>query len=105
MKCLVYGKGVYFARLASLSHRYTDIGTLGCRQVKETKTEAHLFICKVLVGNFKKGDRNTETKNLPSLDKNPVDSTVDSEDDPNIFVIYKDAQAYPEYLITYNQNQ
>lgn len=30
-----------------------------------------------------------------------ADTTVNNITDPEIFVIYKDAQAYPEYLVTY----
>ena len=30
-----------------------------------------------------------------------ADSTTDNTQNPSIFVIYKDAQAYPNYLITY----
>ena len=85
-----------------MSLRYTDIGNIGGRNLNEAKTLGHLFICNVLVGNFKKGDNKTETRNLPlGPDDKPVDSTVDSVENPNIFVIYKDAQAYPEYLICY----
>jgi poly [ADP-ribose] polymerase 10/14/15 len=29
------------------------------------------------------------------------DTTVDNQLNPTIFVIYHDAQAYPEYLLTY----
>ena len=29
------------------------------------------------------------------------DSTVDNDQDPKIFVIYKDNQAYPEYIVTF----
>jgi poly [ADP-ribose] polymerase 10/14/15 len=29
------------------------------------------------------------------------DTTVDNPQNPSIFVIYHDAQAYPEYLLTY----
>ena len=32
------------------------------------------------------------------------DSTVDNEQNPNIFVTYNDAQAYPEYLIKFKQD-
>ena len=32
------------------------------------------------------------------------DSTVDNLQNPNIFVTYNDAQAYPEYLIKFKQD-
>ena len=32
---------------------------------------------------------------------NDADSTVNNMNSPSIFVVYKDVQAYPEFLITY----
>ena len=32
---------------------------------------------------------------------NNADTTVENVQNPTIFVIYHDAQAYPEYLLTY----
>ena len=60
-------------------------------------------MCKVLVGCFAEGKAGMECKNLPKLTDGvtPVDSTVNQINDPSIFVIYHDAQAFPEYLITY----
>lgn len=67
-----------------------------------SKLHAHLFMCKVLIGYSVQGSAQMETKTLPkSQDGSPVDSTVNNTTDPTIFVIYHDAQAYPEYLITY----
>ncbi len=31
------------------------------------------------------------------------DTTVDNEESPSIFVVYHDAQAYPEHLITFRR--
>ena len=38
---------------------------------------------------------------LMNVPPNDTDSTVNSMNSPSIFVIYKDVQAYPEFLITY----
>ncbi len=43
----------------------------------------------------KKGDSNM---NVPPAN---VDSAVDNAANPSMYIIFKDAQAYPEYLITY----
>jgi hypothetical protein len=60
-------------------------------------------MCKVLVGYSAQGASTIECKNLPKISDGvtPVDSTVNQLNDPSIFVIYHDAQAFPEYLITY----
>ena len=42
-----YGKGVYFACSASYSHNYTDI--------KRGKSVGHMFLCRVLVGDYTLG--------------------------------------------------
>ena len=36
-----------------------------------------------------------------SSDALPYDSVVDNTSNPSIFVVFYDADAYPEYLITY----
>ena len=99
----MYGKGVYFARDASYSHQYTNLGAVANNAAfNRNKLHGHLFMCKVLIGYSAQGSTQMECKNLPkSQDGSPVDSTVNSIHDPSIFVIYHDAQAYPEYLITY----
>ena len=97
----VYGAGVYFARDASYSHEYTNLGGVGKPKAAGNTNHGHMFICKVLVGFSAVGNSSIETKNLPKQQDGvtPVDTTTDSK--KSIFVIYHDAQAYPEYLITY----
>lgn len=82
---------------------YTNLGQVGAQNASGIKTHAHMFKCKVLVGYSAVGNSSTETRNLPKApdNKTPVDSTVNILTDPNIFVTYHDAQAYPEYLIIY----
>ena len=62
---IVYGEGVYFARDASYSHSYTNLGGVGLPNASGNKTHAHLFVCKVLVGYHVVGNSQMETKNLP----------------------------------------
>jgi len=92
----LYGKGVYFAREAEYSAR-------DAYSRPNTKGEKHMFLCRVLVGVYTLGNN---TMNVPPPRKDsdvdrPFDSTVDNEATPSIFVTYHDAQAYPEYLITF----
>ena len=56
--------------------------------------QGHIFICKVLVGSIELGESKTV---VPKK----ADSTVDNLKSPSIFVTYNDAQAYPDYLLTY----
>ena len=68
MKYLIaYGAGVYFARDASYSHSYTNLGGVGLSNANGNKSQAHLFVCKVLVGYHAVGSSQMETKNLPKI--------------------------------------
>jgi len=91
----IYGKGTYFARDASFSHCYCHDDEDGIRYV---------FVAKVLVGSYTKGDKEHR---LPPL-KNPdnphsdrYDSCVDNVDNPQVFVVSNNDQYYPEYIIEY----
>ena len=91
----MYGRGVYFARDASYSHRYATPDGQGVRE---------MYLANVLTGEYTKGDSSMivpPAKN-PSVDPNDLyDSTVDNAANPTIFVIYTDVQSYPSYLVTY----
>ncbi|XP_052759774.1 protein mono-ADP-ribosyltransferase PARP12-like [Mya arenaria] len=92
-----YGKGSYFATTAKYSNCYTD------RQ-KETMG---MFIAKVLVGDYTKGDKSYSRppqKDPHDLSSPLYDSCVDSVIDPKIFVIFELGQVYPEYLIKYKSD-
>ena len=86
---------MYFARDASYSHRYTSSDANGVR---------HMYYAQVLTGEFTVGSDSMlapPPKN-PQVDLNvPFDSTVDNVVDPSIFVVYRDAQNYPAYMINY----
>ena len=88
-----YGKGVYFAREFSYSSQrmYSSPDKNGIRYILQ---------CKVLTGEFVKG----EPRDLEPPMKNGIirfNSVVDNAENPMIFVIFKDAQAYSEYLISF----
>lgn len=82
-----HGQGVYFATEAAYS----------CQNQfakKNKQNERRLFLCKALVGRYIKGHQDMRVP-----DYNVHDSAVDDVNKPAIFVIFKDVQAYPEYLI------
>ena len=91
----MYGKGVYFARDASYSHRYTAL---------DANSQRHMYYAQVLTGEYTVGNTSMlapPAKNL-QVDANVLfDSTVDNVSNPTIFVVYQDTQCYPAYLITY----
>jgi len=89
----MYGKGVYFAVNASYSssHRYSKPNSAG---------EQQMFACRVLVGEYCQGKQDQPTPDVRH-GTDLYDSTVDNVSNPEIFVAYHDAQAYPEYLITF----
>jgi poly [ADP-ribose] polymerase 10/14/15 len=64
-----------------------------------------MFLARVVVGDFCQGKMPNMAPPRPrpgAIDSDELcDSTVDDETDPTIFVIYNDAQQYPEYLITF----
>jgi hypothetical protein len=60
-----------------------------------------MLICKVLVGRSAFGNSKTTIKNLPKINNQFVDSTFNKYTNPDLFIIYDQTQAYPEYLITY----
>ncbi|KAJ0015570.1 hypothetical protein NQD34_009190 [Periophthalmus magnuspinnatus] len=87
----MYGQGSYFARDAKYSHSYTG-----------DSDPRFMFVSRVLVGEFARGS--SEYRRPPSRDGGDVnlfDSCVDDIYDPSIFVVFKEQQIYPEYLLKY----
>ncbi|CAF1112970.1 unnamed protein product [Adineta steineri] len=79
----LYGFGVYFSSRATYSHGYA---------VSNKNKEHCMFVCRVLAGKTTKGDGSMKVRPAG------FDSTTDRI---HMTVTYHDAQAYAEYLITY----
>ena len=61
-----------------------------------------MYMCKVLTGEYAQGKQGMRVLPSKPRKKNEIyNSLVDNVHDPYIFVIFHDAQAYPEYLITF----
>ena len=71
-----YGKGAYFSRDASYSHRYAT---------PNARNERFMFIASVLVGRTTLGNS----------------TMVVPPDGKDIIVTYLDSQSYAKYLLTY----
>ncbi|XP_046573883.1 LOW QUALITY PROTEIN: protein mono-ADP-ribosyltransferase PARP14-like [Haliotis rubra] len=89
------GEGAYFTSDAAYAARDRYAPTDG-------QGNRYIFLCKVLTGSYTQGQ--TQIRTPPQ--KNPgqpelYDSVVDDPADPKIFVIFRDTQAYPEYLISF----
>ncbi|XP_062416187.1 protein mono-ADP-ribosyltransferase PARP14-like isoform X2 [Pungitius pungitius] len=91
---VLFGKGVYFAVDAEYSaSRYCPADASGLRR---------LYVARVLTGRYTLGK--PSMKKTPARGADPTDcfdSLVDNQQQPSMFVIFHDDQAYPEYLITF----
>ncbi|KAK7910394.1 hypothetical protein WMY93_015078 [Mugilogobius chulae] len=92
----LYGKGVYFAISAKYSahDKYSKPDSAGLRR---------MYVARVLTGRHTLG--NSSMVAPPQRGSDPsdrYDSLVDNLQNPSMFVIFHDDQAYPEYLITFS---
>ncbi|GAQ78742.1 hypothetical protein KFL_000180250 [Klebsormidium nitens] len=90
-----FGPGCYFARTPSVSVQYCDPDEDGVQR---------MFLAQVLVGTWTSTPRGgsppvVKTERAPGYAR--FDSVVDSEFNPDIFVVFQDHQAYPAYLIEF----
>ncbi|KAL4223859.1 Appr-1'-p processing enzyme [Mactra antiquata] len=93
---VAFGDGVYFAVSSAYSHRYAPADGNNVR---------HMFYNRVLTGEYCQGSSGLGV--LPAkTSKNGFnilyDSAVNNMNNPSMYVIFHDTQAYPEYLIEYN---
>ena len=91
------GNGVYFATQASYSARSTY-------SPADVQGHRYMYLCRVLTGTYTQGQ--AELKEPPEKDpKKPGDRfdsvANDTSGNPDMFVIFNDVQAYPEYLLTF----
>ncbi|XP_067379691.1 protein mono-ADP-ribosyltransferase PARP15-like isoform X2 [Channa argus] len=90
------GHGTYFAVNASYSanSRYAKPAADGSQL---------MFVARVLTGSYTVG-QSTMKVPPPHNDQQPhdrYDSLVDKIDNPSMYVVFHDSQAYPDYLITF----
>ena len=89
-----YGQGAYFAVSSSYSAKgYASADGSGTKR---------MYKALVLTGDYTQG--NDDMRVLPDNPDNPgfqFDSAVNDMDSPEMFVVFLDNTAYPEYLITF----
>ncbi|XP_054632525.1 protein mono-ADP-ribosyltransferase PARP12 [Dunckerocampus dactyliophorus] len=88
-----YGKGSYFAKEASYSHRYATA---------RDGVNKSMFVALVLVGDYTQGQSSYVRPPPKGKSTALYDSCVDNVNDPKIFVIFEKLQMYPEYIIDYS---
>ena len=87
---------MYFAKDASYSQSETYTPC-------DAELNRYCYQCLVLTGEYTKG-KVGYIEPPPKDVNNPAvhyDSVVDDDRVPDVFVIFNDTQAYPEYLITF----
>uniref|UniRef100_A0A8C9RTG0 Poly [ADP-ribose] polymerase n=1 Tax=Scleropages formosus TaxID=113540 RepID=A0A8C9RTG0_SCLFO len=91
-----HGVGVYFAVHASYSASlaFTPPDQAGLR---------YMYVARVLTGHYTVGTEDMKVPPLRSGTNPPdrFDSLVNAANNPSMFVIFHDDQAYPDYLITF----
>ncbi|CDQ75016.1 unnamed protein product [Oncorhynchus mykiss] len=91
----LYGNGTYFAVNASYS---------AADEFSKPDGEGRklMYLCCVLTGHFTKGERGMiEPPFRGGSEIRRYDSTTNDTDNPTEFVVFRDCQAYPQYLITF----
>ena len=90
----VYGNGVYFATTAAYSMAYA---------FPDTNSLKYMYLARVSVGVFAKGQKGLRVPPplCPDVPEVLYDSVVDDDNNPKVFVVFRDFQCYPEYLITF----
>lgn len=89
-----FGNGTYFAVNASYSCNSTY-------SVPNAQGHKHMYLCKVLTGDFTKGAGGMFVPPPKNANCDLYDTVVDNPAAPTIFVVFRDDNAYPEYLITF----
>ncbi|KAK7177062.1 hypothetical protein R3I93_001117 [Phoxinus phoxinus] len=90
----VYGNGTYFA----VNAIYSANPTYAVPAADGTQL---LFVARVLTGHYALGQQGMKTPPVRLAPDHNYDSVVDNIQNPSMFVVFHDCQAYPDYLITF----
>ena len=94
---VTYGEGAYFAVNASYSARRVF-------SPPDANGNRFMFYARVLTGEYTKGYQGLKVPPAKDPTRSTVilyDSVVDNMKPPNMYVVFTDAQCYPDYLITF----
>ncbi|NXH18615.1 PAR14 polymerase, partial [Bucco capensis] len=93
-----YGNGTYFAVNASYSAH-------DAYSKPDADGKKYMYLARVLVGEYSQGTRGSITPAAKNASNSVdlFDSSTDNVNQPSMFIIFNDIQAYPEYLITFTR--
>ena len=90
----IWGKGAYFAVDAKQSDNYATASDEGYR---------YMYMARVLAGRCAQGSKGLQRPPPVDLSRpnELADAVVDDVDQPRIYVIFRNQQIYPEFLVQY----
>uniref|UniRef100_A0A8C3TNA9 Poly [ADP-ribose] polymerase n=1 Tax=Catharus ustulatus TaxID=91951 RepID=A0A8C3TNA9_CATUS len=93
-----FGNGTYFAVNANYSAH--DIYSK-----PDANGKKYMYLARVLVGEYSLGKKGSVTPARKNVNNSVdlFDSSTDNMNQPSMFIIFNDIQAYPEYLITFTK--
>ncbi|VDI41166.1 poly [ADP-ribose] polymerase 10/14/15 [Mytilus galloprovincialis] len=91
---VAYGDGVYFATHANYS-------VLRGYSAPDSSGHKRIYLSKVLTGEYTNGRQRMRMPPLKTGSHILYDSVVDNTSNPIMYIIFHDAQAYPEYMILF----
>ncbi|XP_035188306.1 protein mono-ADP-ribosyltransferase PARP14-like isoform X1 [Oxyura jamaicensis] len=93
-----FGNGTYFAVNACYSAHDTY-------SKPDVDGKKYMYMARVLVGEYSQGKRGSiiPAPKSASNSTDLFDSSTDNVNNPSMFIIFNDIQAYPEYLITFTR--
>lgn len=109
----MFGKGAYFAECVSKADEYAAAGAgvghrFGLRGFSQKKDEFAILVCRVTCGNMFRALRGSDKKEIIPLVQEQVIDGVLGDREASVgtyreFVVFKEAQIYPEYRVLYRR--
>ncbi|XP_067656555.1 protein mono-ADP-ribosyltransferase PARP14-like isoform X2 [Haliotis asinina] len=90
-----YGQGVYFAVGANYSAQDTY-------SRPDTKGQKYMYLVRVLTGEYTKGAHGMRVPPTKAGSTVLFDSVVNDINNPAMYIVFNDTQAYPDYLVTFH---
>ncbi|XP_046558431.1 LOW QUALITY PROTEIN: protein mono-ADP-ribosyltransferase PARP14-like [Haliotis rubra] len=91
----VYGQGVYFAVNAEYSAQNTY-------SRPDPQGQKYMYLVRVLTGEYTKGTGDMRVPPSKAGSTVLFDSVVNDINNPAMYVVFNDTQAYPDYLVTFH---
>jgi len=110
----MFGKGAYFSECCSKADEYSSSGTgsrqiLGFRGFLQKRDEFAMLLCRVRCGKMFRALRaSDQAKFVPMIEQGSIDGVLGDREASvgtyREFVVFKEAQIYPEYRVLYRRN-